>query len=125
MKAIILAAGLGNRLLPLTEDKPKCLIEFSGKTLLDRLLKTFKSCGVNDIVLVIGHKNEKIKNVIKSTNFDNLKNMENKSGFSEKSENSDFFRSGKTKQWKNELNQKQKNLIEQSFKKQMIELGYI
>ena len=63
MKAIILAAGLGNRLLPLTEDKPKCLIEFSGKTLLDRLLKTFKSCGVNDIVLVIGHKNEKIKNV--------------------------------------------------------------
>ena len=63
MKAIILAAGLGNRLLPLTEDKPKCLIEFSGKTLLDRLLKTFKSCGVNDIVLVVGHKNEKIKNV--------------------------------------------------------------
>ena len=63
--------------------------------------------------------------MIKSTNFDNLKNMENKSGFTEKSENSDFFRSGKTKQWKNELNQDQKNLIEQSFKKQMIELGYI
>ena len=63
MKAIILAAGLGNRLLPLTEDKPKCLIEFSGKTLLDRLLKTFKSGGINDIVLVIGHKSEKINNV--------------------------------------------------------------
>ena len=63
MKAIILAAGLGKRLLPLTEDKPKCLIEFSGKTLLDRLLKTFKSGGINDIVLVIGHKSEKIKNV--------------------------------------------------------------
>ena len=63
MKAIILAAGLGSRLLPLTEDKPKCLVEFSGKTLLERLLKTFKSCGVNDIVLVIGHKSEKIKNV--------------------------------------------------------------
>ena len=63
MKAIILAAGLGSRLLPLTKDKPKCLVEFSGKTLLDRLLKTFKICGVNDIVLVIGHKNEKIKNV--------------------------------------------------------------
>ena len=60
MKAIILAAGLGNRLLPLTKDQPKCLVEFSGKTLLDRLLKTFKTCGVNDIVLVIGYKNKKI-----------------------------------------------------------------
>ena len=60
MKAIILAAGLGNRLLPLTKDQPKCLVEFSGKTLLDRLLKTFKTCGVNDIVLVIGHKSKKI-----------------------------------------------------------------
>ena len=60
MKAIILAAGLGSRLLPLTKDKPKCLVEFSGKTLLDRLLKTFKICGVNDIVLVIGHKSKKI-----------------------------------------------------------------
>ena len=52
MKAIILAAGLGNRLLPLTENKPKCLVEFSGKILLERLLKTFENCGVNDIVLV-------------------------------------------------------------------------
>ena len=38
---------------------------------------------------------------------------------------SEFFRSGKVKQWENGLNQDQKNLIEQSFKKQMIELGYI
>ena len=63
MKAIILAAGLGSRLLPLTKDKPKCLVEFSGKTLLDRLLKTFKICGVNDIVLVVGHKSEKINRI--------------------------------------------------------------
>ena len=63
MKAIILAAGIGSRLLPLTEDKPKCLIEFAGKTLLDRLVETFKSCGVNDIVLVIGHKSEKINRI--------------------------------------------------------------
>ena len=38
----------------------------------------------------ISNKNEKIKNVIKSTNFDNLKKMENKNGFAEKSENSDL-----------------------------------
>ena len=73
----------------------------------------------------ISKKNEKIKNVIKSTNFNNLQSMENKNGFDEKSEFSEFFRSGKAKQWENELNQDQKNLIEQSFKKQMIELKYM
>ena len=73
----------------------------------------------------ISKKNEKIKNVIKSTNFNNLQSMENKNGFDEKSEFSEFFRSGKTKQWENGLNQDQKNLIEQSFKKQMIELKYM
>ena len=70
MKAIILAAGLGNRLLPLTENKPKCLVEFSGKTLLERLLKTFENCGVNDIVLVVGHKSKKIAH----TDLDLVKN---------------------------------------------------
>jgi len=73
----------------------------------------------------IRNKNEKIKNVIKSTNFYNLQSMENKNGFYEKSEFSKFFRRGKTKQWKNGLNQDQKKLIEQSFKKQMIELKYM
>ena len=73
----------------------------------------------------ISNKNEKIKNVIKSTSFKSLKNMENKKGFFEKSEFSDFFRIGKTKQWVNELNQNQKNLIEEFFKNQMIELKYL
>ena len=73
----------------------------------------------------ISNKKKKINNIIKSTNFINLKDLENKYGFFEKSEFSNFFRIGKTKQWENELNQDQKNLIEQSFKNQMIELGYM
>ena len=73
----------------------------------------------------ISNKNKKINNVIQSTNFDNLKKMEEKNGFFEKSEFSDFFRNGKTKQWESKLNQAQKSLIEKLFKKQMIELGYI
>ena len=73
----------------------------------------------------ISNKNEKIKNIIKSTNFVNLKKIENKNGFFEKSEFSNFFRNGKKKQWENILNQQQKNLIEESFRKQMIELKYI
>ena len=70
----------------------------------------------------ISNKNEKINNIIKSTNFIDLKNLENKNGFFEKSEFSDFFRNGKEKQWVNELNLKQKNLSEEFFKNQMIEL---
>jgi len=73
----------------------------------------------------ITNKNKKIYNIIKSTNFINLKDMENKDGFFEKSEFSNFFRNGKRKQWINELNQNQKDLIEQSFKDQMIELKYL
>ena len=73
----------------------------------------------------INNKSEKINNIIKTTNFNNLKSMETKNGFFEKSEFSDFFRSGKTKQWVKELNQNQKSLIEQLFKDQMIELQYL
>jgi hypothetical protein len=51
--------------------------------------------------------------------------MENKNGFFEKSKFSEFFRSGKTKQWESGMNQDQIKLIEQSFKNEMIELGYI
>ena len=73
----------------------------------------------------ITNKKKKINNIIKTTNFINLKNIEKKNSFFEKSEFSDFFRIGKKKQWINKLNQNQKNLIEQSFKDQMIELKYL
>ncbi len=73
----------------------------------------------------INNKKEKINNIIKSTSFIKLKKIENKYGFFEKSEFSNFFRIGKKNQWVNKLNQNQKNLIEQSFKEQMIELKYL
>ena len=49
---IILAAGFGSRLLPLTKDKPKSLIEFDGKTLLERNIEIFKKHGINNITIV-------------------------------------------------------------------------
>jgi len=61
MKAIILSAGQGSRLLPLTADKPKCLIEFSGKTLLDWQLDALISNGVRDIVVVVGFKSDAVE----------------------------------------------------------------
>lgn len=56
MKAIIIAAGLGNRLMPITDNKPKCLLEVGGKTILQRTLDVLKECGVEDIAVVRGYK---------------------------------------------------------------------
>ena len=55
-KAVILSAGKGSRLLPLTADRPKCLIELSGKTLLDWQIDTLRAKGIGDIVVVAGFR---------------------------------------------------------------------
>ncbi len=60
MKAIIIAAGPSTRLRPFTDYKPKCLLEIEGKTILDRTLDIFYSCGINDIVIIRGYQKETI-----------------------------------------------------------------
>lgn len=60
MKAIIIAAGAGNRLMPLTDDLPKCMLKFGGKTLLQRQIDALRACNVKNIVLIKGYKKEKI-----------------------------------------------------------------
>lgn len=60
MKAIILAAGQGSRLGALTVDRPKCLIEFGGKTLLDWQLDTLAANGIADVVVVTGFRDDQI-----------------------------------------------------------------
>ncbi len=58
MKALILAAGQGTRLAPLTDDRPKCLVEYKGRPLLEYLLSTFRACDLTDITLIGGYKHE-------------------------------------------------------------------
>jgi choline kinase/DNA-binding XRE family transcriptional regulator len=60
VKAIIIAAGIGSRMQHLTDDLPKCMLKFRGKTLLKRQIETLSSCGVTDISVVKGYKKEKI-----------------------------------------------------------------
>ena len=60
MKAIILAAGKGVRLQPFTLNKPKCLVEIEGSTLIDRQIKVLNSCGINEIIIVGGYLAEKL-----------------------------------------------------------------
>ena len=68
---IILAAGLGSRLLPLTKDKPKSLIEFAGKSLLENQIELFRKNGIQDISIVTGYNKDKFS--LKDINyFENL-----------------------------------------------------
>jgi choline kinase len=53
-KAIILSAGKGSRLLPLTAERPKCLIDLSGRSLLEWQLDALQGAGIGDIVVVTG-----------------------------------------------------------------------
>ena len=64
MKAIILSAGQGSRLGHLVDEKPKCLIDFSGRTLLDRQLDTLEANGVKEAVVVTGFHDELIEAAI-------------------------------------------------------------
>jgi choline kinase len=61
MHAIILAAGQGNRLSEFNPDaRPKCLLEFGGKSLLSRQLDSLFSCGVSQVTLVVGYEADQI-----------------------------------------------------------------
>ncbi len=71
MKAIILAAGKGERLMPLTKDNPKCMVKLFNKTILERQIEIFRSCGINEIIVITGYLSERI-------NIPNLKYYQNK-----------------------------------------------
>src|SRR6185295_7578762 len=58
--AIIAAAGFEKQLLPLIEDKPKCLLDIKGKTILERQVAALNECNIKDIALVRGYRKEAI-----------------------------------------------------------------
>src|SRR6476619_1784314 len=64
MKAIILSAGQGSRLGHLVDDKPKCLIDFNGRSLLDRQLDTLEANGVHEAVVVTGFHDDRIEEAL-------------------------------------------------------------
>tara|TARA_Y100001970_G_C14182067_1_gene830373 strand:- start:421 stop:600 length:180 start_codon:yes stop_codon:yes gene_type:complete len=56
MKMIILAAGQGTRLSPLTDNKPKCMVEYNGKSIIDYILDVAEDCSIKDINIINGYK---------------------------------------------------------------------
>jgi mannose-1-phosphate guanylyltransferase len=60
MKAMVLAAGLGTRLRPLTDDRPKAMVEVGGRTLLDITLARLRAFGIRDVILNVHHFADKV-----------------------------------------------------------------
>jgi histidinol-phosphate/aromatic aminotransferase/cobyric acid decarboxylase-like protein/choline kinase len=78
MKAIILAAGFGNRMSPLTDFNHKTLIEVNGQTILDRIIISLIKNSINKIVIVTGYRNKEIISYVekkyKNVNFEFVHN---------------------------------------------------
>ena len=65
MKAVVLAAGRGTRLLPLTENKPKSMVEVNGKPIIRWILDSLKECKITDVIIITGYKCGTLKSYIK------------------------------------------------------------
>lgn len=65
MKAIVLAAGEGKRLRPLTNSIPKCLLTYKNETLIERLISQIQKCCIDEIILVVGYKKDAVIQKIK------------------------------------------------------------
>jgi NDP-sugar pyrophosphorylase family protein len=68
MKAMILAAGLGTRLRPLTNDRPKALVEVAGHTLLEITLRRLASFGIREVIVNVHHFADMVVDYLKKNN---------------------------------------------------------
>jgi NDP-sugar pyrophosphorylase family protein len=73
MKAMILAAGLGTRLKPLTDTRPKALVEINGRTLLEITLTRLRTFGITDVIINVHHFADQILDYLNSKNNFNLR----------------------------------------------------
>lgn len=73
MKAMILAAGLGTRLRPLTDTRPKALVELNNRTLLEITLTRLATFGVTEAIINVHHHAQMVVDYLKSKNNFNMR----------------------------------------------------
>ena len=64
MKAVILSAGQGTRLLPLTADNPKCLLKIEGQTIIEWQIGELAKCGIDRVSVVTGYRAERVEQLL-------------------------------------------------------------
>ena len=69
MRALLLAAGLGTRLRPLTDTVPKCLVEISGRPLLDHWIELLSNAGITNILINLHHLPKKVLAYVSSCTY--------------------------------------------------------
>ncbi len=67
LKALILAAGVGSRIRPLTDNCPKSLLSVGGTQILERMIRNCQSCGISEFVLILGYMEEQVRHFISDT----------------------------------------------------------
>ena len=66
MKALILAAGIGSRLSPLTDNSPKCMVQVNGVSIIEKQINSLLSNRITEIYIVTGFKSELLKSFLRS-----------------------------------------------------------
>ena len=72
IKALLLAAGFGTRLRPLTLTTPKCLVEINGEPILGHWLKKLDNLGCDEVLINTHYLNEKVEDYLLNINFRNI-----------------------------------------------------
>jgi choline kinase len=66
MKAVILSAGQGKRLLPLTADCPKCILPVGGRSLIEWQIDELAKCGIDQVSVVLGFRADKVERILRA-----------------------------------------------------------
>lgn len=72
MRALILAAGRGTRIRKVHGERPKCLIEVDGRTILDHQLQSLRLAGIHDVGIVVGYEKDQIIRHVRNSRHDRL-----------------------------------------------------
>lgn len=104
---------------------PKLIIKYEDliinkKLIIKKIIKFFEQ----NFRITINNYDIKLENILKTTSFNYMRNMESKNGFDEAMPWINFFREGKIEQWKKILTKEQKLKIEKNFKDYMLKFGY-